>query len=46
MLFAIPRSPRWLVKKGRTEEARGVLELIGEENSMSELKRHEAPPSK
>jgi sugar porter (SP) family MFS transporter len=30
MLFAIPRSPRWLVQRGRTAEARAVLELIGE----------------
>jgi sugar porter (SP) family MFS transporter len=30
MLFLIPRSPRWLVEKGRTLEARAVLELIGE----------------
>ncbi len=32
MLFAIPRSPRWLVRKGRVDEARDVLQLIGEEN--------------
>jgi len=37
MLFFIPRSPRWLVQKGRTEEARRVLELIGEENVEAEL---------
>jgi sugar porter (SP) family MFS transporter len=37
MLFVIPRSPRWLVQKGRTQEARAVLELIGEENVDSEL---------
>jgi SP family arabinose:H+ symporter-like MFS transporter len=32
MLFGIPRSPRWLVKKGRVEEARTVLRMTGEEN--------------
>lgn len=37
MLFGIPRSPRWLARKGRTEEARGVLVAIGEENIDSEL---------
>jgi sugar porter (SP) family MFS transporter len=37
MLFTIPRSPRWLVKKQRVEEARGVLKLIGEENYEQEL---------
>jgi len=29
MLIGIPRSPRWLVKKHRTEEARVVLTRIG-----------------
>src|SRR5579862_6564700 len=37
MLFTIPRSPRWLVKKGRTEEARSVLQTIGEANYEQEL---------
>ncbi len=37
MLFLIPRSPRWLVRKGRTAEARTVLDLIGEENADAEL---------
>ena len=37
MLFSIPRSPRWLARAGRTEEARAVLEAIGEENIDSEL---------
>src|SRR5271169_6760864 len=32
MLFTIPRSPRWLVKKGRIEEARTVLQMTGEVN--------------
>ncbi len=37
MLFTIPRSPRWLVKRGRMEEARGVLQLTGEQNYEQEL---------
>jgi len=32
LLFTIPRSPRWLVKKQRVPEAREVLRIIGEEN--------------
>lgn len=42
MLFRIPRSPRWLARKGRTEDARSVLELIGEENVDSELQAMQA----
>ncbi|HYK40334.1 MAG TPA: sugar porter family MFS transporter [Candidatus Eremiobacteraceae bacterium] len=37
MLFGIPRSPRWLAKKGRTDEARDVLRLIGEQDYENEL---------
>ncbi len=37
MLFLIPRSPRWLVKKSRLGEARATLEAIGEENIDVEL---------
>jgi SP family arabinose:H+ symporter-like MFS transporter len=37
LLFGIPRSPRWLAKKGRTEEARQVLQLISEENVERQL---------
>jgi SP family arabinose:H+ symporter-like MFS transporter len=37
MLFGIPRSPRWLVKQRRVDEARDVLKLIGEENYEQEL---------
>ena len=38
VLFMIPRSPRWLVKKGRVAEARRVLEIIGEENVEGALR--------
>lgn len=37
LLFSIPRSPRWLVKKGRVEEAREVLRQTGEQNYEQEL---------
>jgi SP family arabinose:H+ symporter-like MFS transporter len=37
LLFGIPRSPRWLVKKQRIAEARQVLQRIGEENFEQEL---------
>ena len=37
MLFGIPRSPRWLVKKRRVPEARDVLRLTGEEDFEVEL---------
>lgn len=37
LLFAIPRSPRWLVKKQRISEARDVLRLTGEKNYQEEL---------
>lgn len=37
MLFVIPRSPRWLVQKGRVPEARQVLQDIGEENIEAEI---------
>ncbi len=37
MLFTIPRSPRWLTKKGQVEEARAVLTGIGEPNPEREL---------
>jgi MFS transporter, SP family, arabinose:H+ symporter len=38
MLFAIPRSPRWLSTQNRIADARDVLELIGSPNSEAELK--------
>jgi MFS transporter, SP family, arabinose:H+ symporter len=37
MLFSIPRSPRWLVKTGRKDEAREVLRQSGAEDYESEL---------
>jgi len=37
MLFTIPRSPRWLAKKGRIAEARSVLQLTGDENFENDL---------
>ena len=37
MLFTIPRSPRWLVKKGRLAEARAVFQQTGEPNFEQEL---------
>lgn len=36
-LFLIPRSPRWLAKQGRVEEARQVLQAVGEEQVEAEL---------
>lgn len=33
LLFFIPRSPRWLVKKNRNSEAREILEKLGNNNS-------------
>jgi MFS transporter, SP family, arabinose:H+ symporter len=38
MLFTIPRSPRWLVKKGRVDEARAVLQITGDENYERDLR--------
>jgi MFS transporter, SP family, arabinose:H+ symporter len=38
MLFFIPRSPRWLVKKQRIDEARGALKLLGQDDPERELK--------
>ena len=38
MLFTIPRSPRWLVKKQRIAEAREVLKMTGDANYEQDLK--------
>ena len=37
LLFFVPESPRWLVKKSRVKDAEHVLENIGAENVSSEL---------
>ncbi len=37
LLFTIPRSPRWLVKRGRVAEARSVLQATGDENYEHDL---------
>lgn len=44
-LFGIPQSPRWLVKAGRLEEARGVLRRIGGGNVELELREIQATVS-
>ena len=38
MLFVIPRSPRWLAKKRRVDEAREVLKLTGVDDYEGELR--------
>jgi sugar porter (SP) family MFS transporter len=38
LLFTIPRSPRWLVKKQQLDEAREVLRLTGEQNYEENLR--------
>ncbi len=38
MLFGIPRSPRWLVRRGRVDEARQVLESTVGEDCEQELR--------
>jgi len=38
LLFAIPRSSRWLVTQSRIDEAREVLRMMGSPNTEEELK--------
>jgi MFS transporter, SP family, arabinose:H+ symporter len=38
MLFGIPRSPRWLVRKNRLSEARAAFEMTGQGNVEQELR--------
>ncbi|HNX35279.1 MAG TPA: sugar porter family MFS transporter [Kiritimatiellia bacterium] len=37
LLFTIPESPRWLVRAGRRQTARNVLELVGDETPEKTL---------
>jgi len=37
LLFLVPESPRWLVKKGLVDKARSVLQKVGAANVESEL---------
>jgi sugar porter (SP) family MFS transporter len=39
LLFLTPESPRWLLGKGRVDEARGVLARIGAEDEVEALQR-------
>lgn len=38
LLFAAPPSPRWLMIRGRAEQARAVMERLGNENIQQEMR--------
>ncbi len=38
LLFGIPRSPRWLVKQARVDEAREVLQRTGDQDYQEDLR--------
>jgi MFS transporter, SP family, xylose:H+ symportor len=38
LLFLAPNSPRWLVARGRVEEARGIFQRLGAEDVEGELR--------
>ncbi|WP_431156613.1 sugar porter family MFS transporter [Winogradskyella poriferorum] len=45
LIFIVPRSPRWLISKGKEDEAKQVLELIdpeGDANAFVESVRYES----
>lgn len=49
LIFIVPKSPRWLISKGRENEAKQVLELIdpqGDANALIESVRHESSNQK
>ena len=41
LMFATPRSPRWLVAHGRSEEAARILAMVGAEDVQRELREIE-----
>ncbi len=45
VLFGIPQSPRWLVRRGRLAEAREVLVKVGEQEVDREIREIEATVS-
>ncbi|GAA4816080.1 sugar porter family MFS transporter [Litoribaculum gwangyangense] len=37
LIFTVPKSPRWLISKGRSEEAKKVLEIINPDGDSEKL---------